>query len=596
MNAVPDTPGKRRGPYRKSAERRHEILEAAVTAFARGGHRGASIREISELVGMSAPGLLHHFGSKEALLIEVLRHRDELDLGAGYPGGRSGLEALLWLVERMRRNEDRKGLVELYCVLSAEAASPDHPAHAYFVQRYEWLRDYTALAYEALDERGALRPGVRPASAARSTIAVMDGLQVQWLLNPAAVDMAEELLAHLRTQVTEEAWRATGREAGAPGGGPRSAPQISREEGVGGPAPVPQPSGPEGRVGGAGTAGEPGAQTVTIQDIARLAGVSTASVSRALNDRPGVSAATRDAVLRVAAEHGFSGNASARALKSGLTGRIAFQLPWVNVEYCGRILEGAARVLRDTGHSLSVITTGVEEVELAETVGRLNRTRFDGAIQVLPFGAPERFRELAASGFPLVQVDPAVDLALPFPAVVCDNASGGRQAAEHLLRLGHREIGVLAGRPETLLATVDRLRGFSEALATAGVLLDPAHVRYARMEVEDGFMAATSLLSAPDRPTAVFAFNDRMAAGVLRAAQSLGIDVPGELSVVGFDDQESAALVTPSLTTVRQPLERLGATAARVLLDWIGGTDPGAASRTLPVELVVRGSTARASR
>ncbi|WP_103534181.1 substrate-binding domain-containing protein [Streptomyces sp. SM11] len=595
MNSVPGIPGKRRGPYRKSAERRHEILDAAVTAFARGGHRGASIREISEMVGMSAPGLLHHFGSKEALLIEVLRHRDELDLGAGYPDGRSGLEALLWLVERMRRNADNRGLVELYCVLSAEAASPDHPAHVYYVQRYEWLRDYTSLAYGALNARGALRPGVRPASAARATIAVMDGLQVQWLLNPVAVDMAEELLAHLRTQVTEEAWRVAGREAGAPGGGPQSVPQGRGA--VGSPSAL-QSHGPEvlPRDGVAGASGEFGAHAVTIQDIARLTGVSTASVSRALNDRPGVSASTRDAVLRVAAEHGFSGNASARALKSGLTGRIAFQVPWVKVEYCGRILEGAARVLRDTGHSLSVITTGVEESELAETVGRLNRTRFDGAIQVLPFGAPERFRELAASGFPLIQVDPAVDLALPFPAVVCDNVSGGRQAAEHLLRLGHREIGVLAGRPEALLATVGRLRGFREALATAGVLVDPAYVRYARMEVEDGFMAATSLLSVPYRPTAVFAFNDRMAAGVLRAAQSLGIDVPGELSVVGFDDQESAALVTPSLTTVRQPLERLGATAARVLLDWIGGTDPGTASRTLPVELVVRGSTAHVSR
>ncbi len=194
----------RRGPYRKTAARQQEILDAALTVFGRSGYRSGSIREIAEAVGMSQAGLLHHFESKDALLTAVLRHRDERSRPL-FSQAR-GIEFLVSAVEAFRVTE--RGTAELYCVLSAEATAPEHPAHDYFTERYSWLRSVLTDAFERMASAGQLRPGVEPAAAARSSVAVMDGLQLQWLLDPASVDMAADLSAHFRSLATESAWEA----------------------------------------------------------------------------------------------------------------------------------------------------------------------------------------------------------------------------------------------------------------------------------------------------------------------------------------------------------------------------------------------------
>ncbi|MFJ8437145.1 substrate-binding domain-containing protein [Kitasatospora sp. NPDC094019] len=579
---------RRRGPYRKSAERRREILDAALSAFAERGYHSSSVREIADRVGMTAPGLLHHFGSKEALLIEVLRHRDLSDLGIFSTEDPPGIDVLRWLAATAERNSLSPGLVKLHSVLSSEAADPAHPAHEYFAQRYEWLRGHLLHAFEQLAATGGLRPGVRPGTAARTSIAVMDGLQAQWLLNPAAVDLREDLSSYFQVLLTPDAWAR-------PSGGP--APQAPDGTGT---ATAPAPAarslgalrdsrGPE-PTGTPGTAGQPQA---SIQDVARLAGVSVASVSRALNDRPGVSAVTRANVVRAAGELGYTLSMAARALKTGLTGRVAINVPWLGSAYAAQIVEAAAERLQSAELSLALTTTSLDPARLASVVAQLDRRRCDGVIHLVPFGAQGEFRELAASGLPVVLVDPAFELDLPFPVVTCDNISGGRQAVQHLVRLGHTGIGLITGPPD-LLSTRERLTGARQAMAEAGLDLDETLVRHGRLRPEDGFTATMSLLGAPRRPTALFVFNDRMAAGALRAARSLGLDLPGDLSVVGFDDDPSAALVSPSLTTVRQPLAQLGTTAAQLLLDRIGGQEPRTARTTLPVELVIRASTAPA--
>ncbi len=194
----------RRGPYRKTAARQEEILDAALVVFGRSGYRSGSIREIAEAVGMSQAGLLHHFESKDALLTAVLRHRDERSRPLFSRA--LGIEFLVSAVEAFRVTE--RGTAELYCVLSAEATAAGHPAHDYFTERYNWLRSVLTDAFERMASAGQLRAGVEPATAARSTVAVMDGLQLQWLLDPDSVDMADDLSAHFRALATEEAWRA----------------------------------------------------------------------------------------------------------------------------------------------------------------------------------------------------------------------------------------------------------------------------------------------------------------------------------------------------------------------------------------------------
>jgi AcrR family transcriptional regulator len=194
--------GKPRGSYAKTARRRREILEAGIDVFSSNGFRSGSIREIAERVGMSQAGLLHHFSNKNELLAGVLELRDERSRTLVNFDSNVGIEHLRGHVANMAYNASMPGLVELHCILSAEATSPDHPAHDYFVNRYKWVVDFTTTAITEVRDRGLLVDGVEPGSAARSLIALMDGLQVQWLLDRDSVDMAEETRRYIRSLLT----------------------------------------------------------------------------------------------------------------------------------------------------------------------------------------------------------------------------------------------------------------------------------------------------------------------------------------------------------------------------------------------------------
>jgi AcrR family transcriptional regulator len=193
--------GRPRGSYAKSETTRAAILEAALTVFAKGGYRSGSIREVAEAVGMSEAGLLHHFPNKPSLLAAVIDLRDTHSLDLVPLEADDPLETLRGLVTLARYNASVPGVVELYCTLSAEATSPDHPAHEYFIGRYAYTITNLSRAFERCGERGLLRAGVDPASAAKSTVALMDGLQVQWLLDRESIDMGAELDRYLRSLV-----------------------------------------------------------------------------------------------------------------------------------------------------------------------------------------------------------------------------------------------------------------------------------------------------------------------------------------------------------------------------------------------------------
>jgi AcrR family transcriptional regulator len=190
----------RRG-YAKGRAKRREIIDQAMALFGEVGYRGASLREIAARCGISHPGLLHHFPTKESLLLAVLEHRDEVDAVWFGLQDATGTAMLRRLVELVELNATRRHIVELYAVLSAEATSADHPAHAFFVERYRSAVAAACRAYRQAADSGDLRPGVDADVAGRQLIALMDGMQVQWLLDAGATDMVGVVRAHVQAQL-----------------------------------------------------------------------------------------------------------------------------------------------------------------------------------------------------------------------------------------------------------------------------------------------------------------------------------------------------------------------------------------------------------
>ncbi|GAA4836304.1 TetR/AcrR family transcriptional regulator [Luteimicrobium xylanilyticum] len=191
--ATPRPTRSRAGGYAKGRARRLQIIDAATELYAEQGYRGTSLRDVAARAGLSHPGLLHHFPTMEALLLAVLEHRDAEDVERFALAEAHGVEALQRLVELAEWNQARPGIVELFVVLSAEATAPDHPAHPYFTHRYELAVATTTQAFVAARGAGRLRDDVDPDVAGHRVVALMDGLQVQWLYRRDAVDMAAEL-------------------------------------------------------------------------------------------------------------------------------------------------------------------------------------------------------------------------------------------------------------------------------------------------------------------------------------------------------------------------------------------------------------------
>jgi AcrR family transcriptional regulator len=204
--ALADVPprGRPRGNYAKTEIRRQEILKAAFEVFSTSGYRAGSLKDVADKVGLSQAGLLHHFPNKEALLEAVLTLRDEESVVRTGALTAQGIQMLRGLVELTRYNTTIPGLVALYCILSAEATDPDHPAHDYFQRRYNWVRSTMTDAFAEMQTHGQLRPGVAPPAAARQLVALMDGLQVQWLLDNDSVNMPAEVVAFLEAITTEK--------------------------------------------------------------------------------------------------------------------------------------------------------------------------------------------------------------------------------------------------------------------------------------------------------------------------------------------------------------------------------------------------------
>jgi LacI family transcriptional regulator len=269
-------------------------------------------------------------------------------------------------------------------------------------------------------------------------------------------------------------------------------------------------------------------------------------------------------------------------------------VPLVEPEYFARILGGAIDALYEQDLQVVLASTLHLRDRAVTQLARLTNGTTDGAVLILPEESSEELGMLAESGYPLVVIDPLARTDEIVSTVSATNALGGRTATEHLLSLGHRRIGVITGVRDWL-ASVERLSGHNAALASAGVPLDPALVVESDWAIEGGETAADALLALPEPPSAIFAFNDNMAVGALRAAQARGLRVPEDLSLVGFDDSEQASTVTPALTTIRQPLAEMGRMAVSLLLRQLENQRVEALRIELQTRLVVRESTATRS-
>ncbi len=329
----------------------------------------------------------------------------------------------------------------------------------------------------------------------------------------------------------------------------------------------------------------------TIHDIAAAAGVSVATVSRVINGRDHVAPATRDLVSRIVRERGYVASRSARSLQFGRTGLVGLLVPLVHPHYFSTMVAGAIEALYE--HDLRAVLAPTEHKHDREVtlLDRLMHGMADGALLVLPEESSEELERLLDTDYRFVVIDPRLPLDDRIPAVSAAHSSGAAQAIRHLLALGHRRIGAITG-PRDWVATEERRRGCHASLAAVGILPDPSLEVESDFEIPGGLRAAATLLDLPEPPTAIFAFNDNLAIGAIQAARARGLAVPEDLSVIGFDDSEHASLITPPLTTVRQPLAEMGRTAVNLLSRLLDGQRVETLHVELGTRLIVRGSTA----
>ena len=335
----------------------------------------------------------------------------------------------------------------------------------------------------------------------------------------------------------------------------------------------------------------------TISDVAALAGVSAMTVSRVLNNSGYVSAVTRARVERAIAEVGYVPNALARQLRSKRTKTLALIVSDISNPFFTTIARGVEDAASARGFAVMFCNTDESEKEEARYLRLLIERQVDGVLLVPARSPRTSLRLLRTHKMPLVVLDRRVS-ARHVDSVRCDSEAGAHALTRHLVELGHRRIAVLTGR-RTVSTSIDRVAGCRRALEEAGLTLDDALVRYGGfnfgdLNVADGHrMAEEVLASTQDPPTAIFAANNFIAFGAIRALRELGLRVPEDISIVAFDDLPSEWVSDPFLTVAAQPAYEIGRRAATVLLDRIAGRR-GATGEAivLPFELITRRSSA----
>lgn len=336
-------------------------------------------------------------------------------------------------------------------------------------------------------------------------------------------------------------------------------------------------------------------KVVTIRDVASKAGVSVTTVSRVLNGKDDISEATIQKVLAIVEELGYASSLAARGMRSHRTNLLGLILHDVASLYSQEIMRGVNQVIAKLDKDLIIYTSGgLDRENVAQHeryyVALLNGSIIDGAIMVTPTAT--QFTTHA----PLVIIDPNNE-SPDYPAIIATNQEGALAAMNYLIELGHRRIGHITGEMK-LISANQRLQGYKDGLAAAGIPLNQGLIEIGDYTTETAVVCAHKLLSLPDRPTAIFAANDMSAIGVYQAARDLDLQIPGDLSVIGFDNLREAAHLKPPLTTIDQSLEKMGTIATEMLVELVKGkslpinqAEEGNLYK-IPTQLVIRDSCA----
>src|SRR2546427_1297213 len=329
----------------------------------------------------------------------------------------------------------------------------------------------------------------------------------------------------------------------------------------------------------------------TIAEIAAQAGVSIPTISRVLNGRPDVAPATRARIEQVLKESGYIRSSAAKGLRKGSSGIIDLVVPGLDNPYVTEIVRGVEEALERSGLRLALSFTHDKSLGERQWLDKIADRATEGAILVLAHGQSSRLDELRQRGIPFVVVDHRGELGPDVPSVGATNWAGGRVAVEYLLSLGHRRIAMIAG-PASLRCSLDRVAGYRAALEAAGIPIDPELIRPGDFRLQSGYIQTSALLALPDPPTAIFAGNDLQAMGAYKALYLRNMHVPEQMSVIGFDDIPFTTIVSPSLTTVRQPLFEMGRIATSMLMRLIAGESLDSSRVLLPTTLITRESCA----
>ena len=329
---------------------------------------------------------------------------------------------------------------------------------------------------------------------------------------------------------------------------------------------------------------------VTMRDVARHAGVSIATVSHVINETRPVSNELRDRVLDSMDHLGYQPNTIARALRSKHSNTIGLIVPDGRNPFFAEVAQGIEEVSLEHEYSLILCDSGNDLGKVLIHTKNLSAKRVDGIIFTTSGDDFEDINSLIEENIAVLVID--LDASpIAADAVLFDNFKGGRLAAQHLLELGHRRIACITG-PSRQSLRRDREKGYSSALSDAGILEDGSLVREGDFQPSSGYNHALDLLSGPDPPSAIFACNDLMAMGALRAAREVGLEVPAQLSIIGFDDIYLSAFTTPTLSTIRLPKREMGRLAGQILLRRIQDHTRAVEQTIVDLELIVRESTA----
>lgn len=330
---------------------------------------------------------------------------------------------------------------------------------------------------------------------------------------------------------------------------------------------------------------------VTIKDIAQAVGVSPSTVSRALGDSPLVNNETRQRILKAARKLGYERNELARGLVKGTSWAVGLVVPDITNPFFSDVARGVSEIADRVGYGVILCNTDGRIDRELSYIRLLRRKRVDGLLICSATLDAPFIQDLTAAGTPFVLVSRlSADSDVPY--VVTDDQAGGRLAVEHLVDLGHRRIGFIGG-PEDVQASRDRMDAYFGVLAEHAIHVPDTWCCHADFTQTAGRQAGQRMLSLVERPTAIFAANDDMAAGVLRAAAQLGFPVPDRLSVAGCDDISLASQLCPTLTTIRQPLAEMAERAATVLISEAQKPSLPQGSEVVPATIRFRESTGR---